>query len=127
MKELILLRGLPGAGKSTLAKVLGGSIEADDFMVNEKGDYHFNPKKLSFAHKQCEEMVKMCMLKNQPKIVVSNTFTTEKEMATYFEMAKTHHYKVSSVIVENRHGGKSIHDVPEHRLQKMKERFQVKL
>ena len=36
MKELFLLRGLPGAGKSTLAKSLGGKhIEADMYFEYE--------------------------------------------------------------------------------------------
>jgi predicted kinase len=39
MKELFLLRGLPGAGKSTLAKSLGGShMEADKYFM-DKGEY----------------------------------------------------------------------------------------
>jgi hypothetical protein len=34
---------------------------------------------------------------------------------------------VFTVIVENRHGGKNIHGVPEDKLQIMKDRFEVKL
>ncbi|AZQ60865.1 ATP-binding protein [Flammeovirga pectinis] len=127
MKRLILLRGLPGAGKSTLAASLGGSIEADDFMVDKNGNYFFDPKKLPFAHKQCEEMTAYCMGREQELIIVSNTFTTEKEMRGYFLLAEKHNYEVSTVIVENRHNSSSIHDVPNFRIQKMKDRFDIKL
>ena len=41
MKKLFLLRGLPGSGKSSLAKSLGGDhFEADMYFVGEdKGSY----------------------------------------------------------------------------------------
>ena len=36
MKKLILLRGIPGCGKSTLAKSLGGiHIEADQYFMED--------------------------------------------------------------------------------------------
>ena len=62
-----------------------------------------------------------------PEIVVSNTSTTEKEMQPYIDLAKKYDYKVTSLIVENRHGGKSIHSVPEETIEKMKQRFEIKL
>jgi hypothetical protein len=64
---------------------------------------------------------------NVDKIVVSNTFTQEWEMEPYFELAKKHGYKVFTVIVENRHGGTNVHNVPEDKLEQMKNRFEVKL
>ena len=48
-------------------------------------------------------------------------------MNEYFKMAERYNYRVHTVIVENRHGGENIHDVPEDKLQKMKERFEIKL
>lgn len=62
-----------------------------------------------------------------PEIAVSNTFTQEWEMEDYFKLAEQYGYKVVSLIVENRHGSKSVHDVPEETICKMKERFNVKL
>lgn len=62
-----------------------------------------------------------------PTIVVSNTFTQEWEMEPYFKLAEKYGYTVFSVIVENRHGGKNEHGVPEEKVQVMKDRFQIKL
>jgi len=62
-----------------------------------------------------------------PTIVVSNTFTQEWEMEPYFKLAEKYGYTVFSVIVENRHGGKNEHGVPEEKVQVMKNRFQIKL
>jgi len=59
MKELFLLRGLPGAGKSTLAKSLGGKhIEADMYFEYE-GKYKFDASRLKEAHDWCQNTVKV--------------------------------------------------------------------
>jgi hypothetical protein len=61
------------------------------------------------------------------RIVVSNTFTQEWEMKPYMEMAEKYGFKVFTVIVENRHGGLNVHDVPEDKLEAMRSRFEIKL
>jgi len=61
------------------------------------------------------------------KIVVSNTFTTEKELEPYIELARLFDYRVVSLIVENRHGHESIHNVPVNIIDRMQERFKIKL
>ena len=129
MKTIILLRGLPGAGKSTLAKTLGGlNIEADMYFIDaESGDYKFNASDLTRAHRWCQDVVEHWMQEEEEKIVVSNTFTQEWEMVSYFNLAEKYGYMIHSVIVENRHGGVNVHGVPEQHLEKMRERFNVKL
>lgn len=62
-----------------------------------------------------------------PEIAVSNTFTQDWEMKPYFELADKYGYQVFSIIVENRHGGKNEHGVPEDKLQIMKNRFEIRL
>mgnify|MGYP001615452745 CR=1 FL=1 len=60
--SLILLRGLPGAGKSTLAHVLSENntypiFSVDDFFTDEvTGEYVFNFSDNHLAYKQCEEL-----------------------------------------------------------------------
>lgn len=61
------------------------------------------------------------------KIVVSNTFTQEWEMEPYFKLAKEYGYTVFSIVVENRHGGTNVHNVPEDKIEQMKKRFSIKL
>jgi predicted kinase len=129
MKTLTLLRGLPGSGKSTFAKSLGGEhIETDMFFVDrETGEYKFEATKLKLAHNWCAIQVQKAMVEDEPKIIVSNTFTQEWEMKTYYDLAKMHGYRVFSIIVENRHDGINEHNVPEEKLEQMKHRFQIKL
>ena len=144
MSELILLRGLPGSGKSTLSKEVtnspgSGHFESDQYFVDDKGKYNFNPLKLKEAHKWCKDQVEYAMTKGHksffpiygPKplhrIVVSNTFTQEWEMKPYYELAEKYDYIVYSLVVENRHNGINSHGVPDETLDKMENRFEIKL
>ena len=90
MKELFLLRGVPGAGKTTLAKSIGGThLESDMYFVDSiTGEYIFNPNKLKDAHQWCQESVLSFMIAGESKIVVSNTFTQKWEMDPYYKIAK---------------------------------------
>ena len=135
-KVLILLRGLPGSGKSSFANLIWASqviCEADQFFYDKEGNYNFDATKLGQAHKACQEKVETFMKDNQnnhqfyPEIVVSNTSTTEKELQPYLDLALKYGYTVVSLIVENRHGGKNIHGVPDEKLEAMRNRFNIKL
>lgn len=128
MKQLILLRGLPGSGKSTFAKSLNAAhFEADMFFIDKEGNYNFDATHLKYAHEWCQDLVWMAMAKSYPLIVVSNTFTQEWEMDAYFKMAEEFGYQVVCLIVENRHGGVNEHGVPADKLEQMKNRFEIVL
>jgi predicted kinase len=128
-KILYCVRGVVGSGKSTFAKTLGGRhYEADMFFIDPTtGEYKFDGTKIKNAHAWCLDRVKTDMAVAREKIVVSNTFTQEWEMEPYFTLAKEYGYKVFTVIVENRHGGTNVHNVPEDKIEQMKNRFEVKL
>jgi predicted kinase len=131
MKKIILLRGLPGSGKSSLAKLMSnaltGFVEADMYFI-QNGEYKFDASKLRQAHAWCQNQVKEWMGPNGlDEIIVSNTFTQEWEMQPYFELAEKYGYVIFSLVVENRHGGKNVHNVPEDKLEQMKNRFEIKL
>jgi predicted kinase len=131
-KVLFLLRGLPGAGKSTLAKSIGAVYFDADMFFMEGNEYKFDIKKIRQAHEWCQNQVKISM-KNAAggmtpsRIAVANTFTQEWEMQAYYDMAKEYGFTVFALVVENRHGGKNVHDVPADVLDKMEERFELKL
>ena len=127
-KVLYIVRGIPGSGKSTFAKTLGGQhYEADMYFIDEEGNYKFDGTKIKDAHKWCQSFVETNMVLEYPKIVVSNTFTQEWEMKPYMDLAKEHGYKVFTIVVENRHDGKNVHNVPEDKIEQMANRFEIKL
>ena len=128
-KLLYICRGISGSGKSTFAKTLGCPVyEADQYFVDsETNEYKFDPTKLKLAHKWCQLRVEHNMEDGVEKIAVANTFTQEWEMESYFELAKKYNYTVFTIIIENRHNGKNVHNVPEDKIQQMKNRFNIKL
>lgn len=133
--DLILLRGLPGSGKTTLAHIIlqhpagleQEVLSADDFFENENGDYNFDSTKIKEAHNYCQFRCSERMRQEKSRIVVANTFTQEWEMEDYLKMAERYNYRVHTIIVENRHGNQNVHGVPEDKLQQMKNRFEIKL
>ncbi|WYV99145.1 ATPase [Pseudomonas phage vB_PpuM-Amme-3] len=128
---LYLIRGLPGSGKSTFAKCLAKSLsarhyEADMYHTIPTGVYNWKPENVHAAHEWCQEYTRKAMEVGLP-VVVSNTLTTPKELEPYLAMALEFGYRVTSLVVENRHGGVNVHDVPQATLDKMRNRFTIKL
>jgi len=127
-KILYVVRGIPGSGKSTLAKQLTSNVyEADMYFLDQESNYVFDGTKIKNAYDWCQSMVRGDMILEYPKIVVYNTLTKEWEIQQYLELAKEFGYKVFTIIVENRHGGTNVHNVPEDKIEQMKNRFETKL
>ncbi len=122
MKKLYLIRGVSGSGKTTLAKemmlafaaagISAVNMAADDYFM-KNGKYDFDASKLYQAHTWCKLYVRDMMVEDVERIIVHNTFTTEKEMKPYLTLAEKYGYEVTSMVVENRHGNDSVHDVPD--------------
>lgn len=128
--NLYLIRGLPGSGKSTFAEMLAWGLKAKHFEADmyhyEQNVYKWTPENVQVAHNWCQHST-MCAMGQGHNIVVSNTFTTEKELRPYLDLAEAYQYSATVMIIENRHGGLNIHDVPQETLDKMRNRFSVKL
>lgn len=124
--KLLLVRGLPGSGKSTLAKNLIGwywHLETDQFWVKD-GVYTFELERLKEAHQWCLDRAERLMMDGFSP-VVSNTFTTKRELRPYFDLAKKFGIVPTVILCQNSFG--SIHDVPQTTLDAMSERFEYDL
>ena len=123
---LVLIRGLPGAGKSTLAKVMlaRGEVSAHfeaDMFFEHKGRYQFDPCRLGDAHEWCYRQT-AAALRRGASVAVSNTFTQRWEMKRYIVAAKALGVPVKVVRLAGTHG--SIHNVPAASVERMARRFE---
>jgi predicted kinase len=132
MKQMIILRGIPGSGKSTLANVLYNTIDdcriinADTLLIDENGEYKWSPDAMRNAHGACKIIAEMAMVNGAKCIINDNTNTKESDYKPYMELAEKYGYQVHVIHVENHHGSKSSHDIPEKTMNKMKARLGIK-
>jgi predicted kinase len=129
MPKLILVRGIPGAGKSTYAKKLHDDgdvfihLETDNYWIRPDGHYDFNVHRIKESHAWCLKNTKEWMVRlPYQSIAVANTFTQKWEMQKYIDLAKELDYDLE---VHRLNGGfESIHSVPKETIDKMIKRFE---
>lgn len=114
-KSLFIVRGVSGAGKDTLSERIATlTFTADQYFEQKPEGYQsWNREELHTAHKWCQNQVETAMKLYTAKIAVANTFTSPREFKPYELLALEHGYQVFHIIVENRHGNDSVHDVPQ--------------
>lgn len=126
MAVLQCIRGLPGSGKTTLAKALVSSglfscyYEADMWMV-EHGIYKFQPEKLRYCHASCQLAVEEALIAGK-SVIVSNTSCSLREVNIYRDMAKLRNADFQ--VVELKSPWKSVHNVPAAKLAEMNTRWE---
>ncbi len=118
--ELVLIRGLPGSGKSTMAREMVASgfvhFEADMFFTVD-GVYAYDSARIKDAHAWCQRVTRQALREGQ-RVVVSNTFTRLQEMKPYQSMA--HEIRV----VEARGCWQNTHGVSAEMVERMAQRWE---
>jgi hypothetical protein len=139
MKVLYIVRGLSGSGKTTLAQEIADPIwcsdresffkdiySADDYFIDEHGNYDFDPSHLANAHADCFSNVERAMRKDcVHKIVVANTFSQAWEAEPYLKLAMKHNY--SPFVIECQNDFGNVHEVPQETIDAMRGRWETNL
>lgn len=127
--KVVLMRGVPGSGKSTHRKQCFPDAlvcSADDFFVGEDGVYRFDRRKIGQAHQECQRKFKQALKDRVPLVVVDNTNTMLKEMKPYVQAAKHRGYRVECVRVDTPvevAAARNTHGVPFEAVKRMAERM----
>lgn len=112
--RLVLIRGVPGSGKSTRASKLQGYVhfEADMYFTKD-GVYSFDPDLLPAAHQWCIQQTHDALAQGN-KVVVSNVFANPWEIKPYIDLG--YQYK----LVQADGLWPSIHGVDPERVERMR-------
>ena len=138
-KNLYIIRGLPGSGKSTLGEQLADneldwtkdrtdwnmrfySYAADDWFTDKDGNYNFVPEELPQAHEDCRARVLGAMLSEVNNIAVCNVFSQKWEAQPYFDLCKLHGY--TPVVIECQNNFGNIHGCPRQKIEEMRDRWE---
>lgn len=129
MKKVIILRGIPGGGKSTLAKQYmdmddkNTIIHSTDNYHIKDGVYKFDAEKLGYYHRLNEQAFMESVDKGIETIIVDNTNINPRAMRLYIDYAKKHDYSVMVKLIYPYNieecVKRNVHNVPEQTVRSM--------
>ncbi|KAL9985121.1 hypothetical protein ACROYT_G007488 [Oculina patagonica] len=137
-KVMFIMRGLPGSGKSVVAKQikqdygdLAVICSADDFRLNDLGEYVWTAEEYEATHQKCRDKARQTCEDMIPVVIIDNTNIEKRMLYNYVTIAHNAGYHV--VLVEPRTRWrysvtdcalKNHHDVTEDILQEQLSKFQ---
>jgi len=127
-KIVIIIRGLQGSGKSSVARLFGTKAIccADDYFMRS-GEYKWYGAGLPSAHAWCIRKCRRFMKKQASRIVIDNTSVKARDLTPYNDLARQFGYVVHVIVVENRHGGVNSHGVPDEAIDRLRKKFDIQL
>jgi predicted kinase len=96
----IILRGLPGSGKSTWVQALQAALgptsktcigSADHFFEQPDGSYAWEKSRLTEAHEACRRAFREGLEARCALVILDNTCVSRSEFAEYLALAEAHH------------------------------------
>jgi predicted kinase len=121
--KLVLIRGLPGSGKTTMARTMTDykHLETDMYFESANG-YVFDSSQLQVAHNWCLSTVRK-NLETGHKVVVANTFVMKWEMKPYIEMAEA--LGIRYRVITATGNWKSLHSISLGTFKRMQDRWEA--
>ena len=131
MKEaLIIFRGLPGAGKSSIGKSFAKSndcifIEPDMYITDDSGNYNYSIENFKNAVNQAKNDIKIAMQKRKKgydvTVVYADVLPSKKEVMDIIScIPKTETYIVVDIVISMRESFlRNVHGVPWNELRRM--------
>lgn len=121
--RLVLIRGLPGSGKSTYAaRAFPGTLHLENDLFHRRdGEYRFDAGRQFTSVKWCMETADAA-LGHGMDVVVSNTFTRRRYVEAYRRLAVRHGAEFRVIRMMGDYG--TIHAVPDAVLKSMREGFE---
>lgn len=134
--QVIIMRGIPGSGKSTWAKDFIAAQQSKDWLVVSADHYHmvgstyrYDPKNAGAAHAQCLRNFMTAVMERGnytgsdiDGVIVDNTNTTAWEIAPYYALSLAFQCDVKIVRVHcplETALPRNVHDVPAARVWQM--------
>lgn len=122
--ELVIIRGLPGSGKSTRAKTEFKNhlhYEPDHLFCDTQGRYRFDSQVWEQACKWVWIMTDFALARGE-SVVVSDVFAVRSEIVPYRDLAAQHGAVFRIITCSEQFGG--VHRVPVTVQRAMRERFE---
>ena len=130
-RNVIILRGVSGTGKTTFAKLVAQPAvicTADDFYYDDEGNYNFVADKIGEAHGACmAKFDKVLHDVTVTNIVVANTNCKAKDYKYYVKQAEKAGLNVTYIVMEKRHDNENTHGVPDFVLERQEENLRNSL
>lgn len=144
-KQVIIMRGLPGSGKSYAVRQLTRARDlppaqvatvcsADNFFLTEDGVYKFEPARIGEAHAAClRAFIRATQVDKHDLVIVDNTNIQRWEYENYGLLGYLAGYSVETVCMHQqvitraeieRSITRNIHGVPAHIIEGMAARWQ---
>lgn len=129
MKRCIIMRGLPGSGKSTwLQRNEPNAVvwSADNYHLQE-GVYRYDKAKAKEAHDWCLNRFLQSLFAYSPLVAVDNTNVKAFEFSPYYRAAEALGYEVEIVWVVapiEKCILRNVHGVPSETIQRMARSFE---
>lgn len=124
-KQMIIMQGVPGSGKTQIARLIASGINArvvsnNDFMVDENGEYEFDASRLEEVADRCYEAAEK-FVEEGWSVVVDNTNVNFQEAGSFIELGMNNGYRIQIVRTDRSFQecvSENIHNVPDHTIMR---------